>query len=71
MSSSPFFEVWMKIPATKGWSLVASRVTPEQARVWKQTSLFRLSFQPCGKEGTPNDGADRQAQPAQAPPGDA
>jgi len=42
-------DVWAKIPAAKGgqdgWSLVASGITVEQARVYKDTFLFPLSFQ--------------------------
>lgn len=45
----PLFDMWAEIPAAKGaqngWSLVASGITFEQARVYRETFLFKVTFQ--------------------------
>lgn len=41
------FDVWVNTPTkgmVGGWSLMASGVTLEQARVWKLTCLFPVRF---------------------------
>lgn len=44
----PLFDMWAAIPAAQGarngWSLVAQRITFEQAKVYKATFLFQVKF---------------------------
>lgn len=46
-STLPLFDIWAKLPtrgAPDGWSRLAEAVTFEQAKVWKDTCLFKLKF---------------------------